>query len=392
MILWFVLPILMGIAMLAYLYRWIHATIRCFLPAWKKGKRRGGAFVGLLVLLAPALYDPATWMLILLHLTVFLLLSDLMAFIFRKAGGKTRQSLRQSGKQPECIRAAAPTLGEKIYRSGIAAILLTACLMGYGTYNIGNVVRTEYTIPTAKDIRPSGYKVALISDLHYGISLEDEDLRKEVERVNREKPDIVVLAGDIVDESTTRSQMESAFTILGKLKSTYGTYYIYGNHDKNNYSRDMAYTVEDLDRNIEKAGIHILQDDSVTINHEISLFGRADMGEIGFTRKSAAELLAKADPKKEVVVLDHVPTDYESVAKAGGDLILSGHTHAGQIWPAGLLMDAFHINELSYGEKKIGHLTGLVTSGIAGWGFPIRTEKHSEYVIINIVPKKAGSK
>ncbi len=332
--------------------------------------------------LAPALLNALTWMLVLLHLTVFLLLSDWVAFIFRKA----------EGRQPDDAGAAAPSRWGKIYRSGIAAILLTACVIGYGAYNIGNVVRTEYTIPTAKDIRPSGYKVALISDLHYGISLDDEKLQQEVERVNREKPDIVVLAGDIVDESTTRVQMESAFTILGKLKSTYGTYYVYGNHDKNNYSRDMAYTVEDLDRNIEKVDIHILQDDSVTINHEISLFGRADMGEIGFTRKSAAELLAKADPKKEVVVLDHVPTDYESVAKAGGDLILSGHTHAGQIWPAGLLMDALHINERSYGEKKVGHLTGLVTAGIAGWGFPIRTEKHSEYVIINIVPKEAGVK
>lgn len=391
MILWFVLPIIMGIAMLIYLHHWIYKGLQCFCPVWKKGRRRIVSVLVLLLILTPMLRDSLTWMLVLLHLTAFLLLSDLVVFIWRRTSRRKNHADQTREETPNHQQPKPPvalTGREKIYRSGIIAILLTACIMGYGVYNISNVVRTEYTVPTAKDIRASGYRVALLSDLHYGISLDDDELRQEVERINGENPDIVVLAGDIVDESTTRSQMESAFTILGNLRSTYGTYYIYGNHDKNNYSRELEYTVEDLNRNIEKAGIHILEDDSATIHQEVTLVGRGDMEEIGFTRKSAEELLSKADPKQELVVIDHVPADYTNVAKAGGDLILSGHTHGGQIWPAGLLMDAFHINELSYGEKKIGNLTGLVTSGIAGWGFPIRTEKHSEYVIINIVPEK----
>lgn len=387
MILWFVLPIIMGIAMLAYLYHWIYKGLTCFCPDWKKGRQRVAAIVILLVLLAPALWVMLTWILVLVHLTAFLLLSDCVVFIWRRAKRKRQSSNSNQNGEPYPAKYDVTPRPEKIYRSGIVAILLTACVMGYGGYNISNVVRTEYTIPTAKDIRASGYRVALLSDLHYGISLDDEELRQEVKRINREKPDIVILAGDIVDESTTRRQMESAISILGNLKSTYGTYYVYGNHDKNNYSLEPAYTVEDLNRNIEKAGIHILEDESVTIHHEVTLIGRGDVDEIGFTRKSAKDLLSKADPKQELVVIDHVPTDYANVAKAGGDLTLSGHTHGGQIWPAGLLMDAFHINELNYGEKKNGNLTALVTSGIAGWGFPIRTEKHSEYVIIHIVPE-----
>ena len=86
-------------------------------------------------------------------------------------------------------------------------------------------------------------------------------------------------------------------------------------------------------------------------------------------------------------MLDHQPSDYENVKNAGCDLIISGHTHAGQIWPAGLFATLFHFDELNYGEIQQGNFHAVVTSGIAGWGYPIRTEKHSEYVVLNIVPE-----
>ena len=74
-------------------------------------------------------------------------------------------------------------------------------------------------------------------------------------------------------------------------------------------------------------------------------------------------------------------------AIVGTALILSGHTHAGQILPIGLISPMFHMNDLNYGYVKEGNLNEIVTSGIAGWRYPIRTEKHSEYVIIDIKNK-----
>lgn len=266
-------------------------------------------------------------------------------------------------------------------------MILTALVIGYGRYNMFHVVRTEYTVHTQKDIRSEGYRLALLSDLHYGISMDDDQLQKEADRISAEKPDFVVLDGDIVDESTTLSQMQSAFRILGSIDSKYGIYYTYGNHDKNNYTSTPNYTADQLAETIKENKIHILEDDTAEINQEITLIGRAVRGDGNADRREISKLTSKLDKSQEWIVLDHQPSDYKNVKKAGCDMVLSGHTHAGQIWPAGLFTSLFHFDELNYGKIQRGNLNAVVTSGIAGWGYPIRTERHSEYVILNIVPE-----
>ena len=85
-----------------------------------------------------------------------------------------------------------------------------------------------------------------MSDLHYGVSMNDNNLQNVVNRISAEQADIVVLDGDIVDENTTSEQMQSAFRILGQADSTYGVYYVYGNHDKNNYAAKPNYSAEEM--------------------------------------------------------------------------------------------------------------------------------------------------
>lgn len=319
-------------------------------------------------LILPAVRIYGIWFIVLLHLTGFLLLTDGIVLIAREVRKKKEWSKAWT----------------KVYRSGLIAVVLTAIVIGYGRYNIFHVVRTEYTVQTNKDIRDGGYRMVLLSDLHYGVSMDDHDLQKVVDRINKEKADIVVLDGDIVDESTTLKEMQSAFKILGQADSTYGIYYIYGNHDKNHYASEPNYSAEQLAKTIKENNIHILEDDTAVINDEIALIGRADRGDGNESRQAIADLTSDLDAKQEWIVLDHQPSDYANVEKAGCDVILSGHTHAGQIWPAGLFASVFHFDELNYGEKQQGNLHALVTSGIAGWGYPIRTEKHSEYIVVNL--------
>lgn len=369
---WVILPIVCVIAVAIYLYRKVKAMVSCFASNWSPKRQRIITAIAALILIVPAVRIYGIWFIILLHLTAFLLITDGIVLILKKVRKNKEWS----------------KLCEKIYRSGVIAVVLTVIVIGYSRYNIFQVVRTEYTLKTQKDIRSEGYRLVLLSDLHYGVSMNDEQLQKVAHRISGENPDIVVLDGDIVDENTTPVQMESAFKILGTIDSKYGIYYTYGNHDKNNYSTTPNYTVDQLVENIKENDIQILEDDTTVINGEIALIGRADRGDGNENRQEISELTSKLDENQEWIVLDHQPSDYENVKKAGCDIILSGHTHAGQIWPAGLFASLFHFDELNYGKMQQDNFNAVVTSGIAGWGYPIRTEKHSEYVVLDIVPEE----
>ena len=184
-----------------------------------------------------------------------------------------------------------------LYKSGICAVVLTAAVISYGYYNMYHVRETEYTVETGKTIQKEGYRMAVVSDLHYGISLNGEQLQKAISRIEAENPDFVILDGDIVDERTTREEMEEAFSILGSMTSKYGIFYVYGNHDKNAYTTTPNYTAEELAETIRQSGIIILEDDRAEINGELLLIGRGDKGERN-GRKEISELTEGQDPEK----------------------------------------------------------------------------------------------
>lgn len=277
----------------------------------------------------------------------------------------------------------------RIYGCGLLPILITICIMGYGYVNMRTVTEVKYTVETPKTIAESGYQIALLSDIHFGTTMDSEKLGEYVERVNKKKPDIVVLDGDIVDENSTKKEMQDCFKQLGKLKSTFGTVYIYGNHDRASYSSVPFFTEEELESAITENGIKVLRDSVWEVDDNLVMVGREDRGySEDDTRKSTKELLADIDKDKYILLADHQPVELDDNAKAGVDLMLSGHTHGGQIWPVGLITDVLGFGELNYGEKKIDDFTAIVTSGMAGWGYPVRTGHHSEFAMISVVNSK----
>lgn len=366
---WMVLPALAVIAFTGYLFFSAYRGVGFFLKKWSKAKQRILAAVITVLLLVP-MRGSLFWFIVLAHFAVMLLLVDLVFAIVKKV------------KKKELPKSAMV-----LWRSGIYAVFFTAVIVGYGRYNMNHVIKTEYEVTTDKKIREDGYRLALIADLHYGISLSHEGLLEVTEEISKENPDVVVLAGDIVDERTTLEQMKDAFATLGSISSTYGVYFTYGNHDKSLYSNTPNYTVEQLEEAAVAAGITILEDMAADINSELLLIGRADRS-YASDRASVAELTARKNADNMWIVLDHQPADYDEVEKAGCDMVLSGHTHAGQIWPLGLFAQMFHLDEMSYGHENRNQMDMLVTSGMAGWGIAFRTEKHSEYVIISIRPSQ----
>lgn len=264
----------------------------------------------------------------------------------------------------------------KIYL--ILPVIFSILSVIYGLYNIYDIKSVSYEI-SSNNILNNSYKGILISDLHYGIATRKEGLEKVVIEINELNPDFVFLAGDIVDESTTLGGMKECFKILGSLKTNYGIFYSYGNHDENIYNNEKNYSKEILSNNIVNNGIVILEDESYRINDELTIIGRSN----GY-KKSISDLVSNVNSDDFKIVLAHIPVDYKSNKDNNIDLVLSGHTHAGQIFPIKLFEELFRTSEMVYGYEKDGSLNKIVTSGIAGWGIPIRTNGHSEYVILNI--------
>lgn len=261
-------------------------------------------------------------------------------------------------------------------------IALTAGLLIYGLINMGQVQQTSYTLTTDKPIRTQGYRVAFLSDLHYGTIQNPALLPDYVNQINALQPDIIILGGDIVEEGTSRDAMQQAFTQLGRLQADFGVYYIYGNHDRHMVPISGAYSDAELASAIESNGIHILEDESLLLNREIFLIGRADAA----GPRADIDALAQNAPENAYIIsLDHQPGDTKASQAAGVDLTLSGHTHAGQIFPAGYVIALF--GGMPYGLYQTGNCTSIVSSGFAGWGFPIRTQGVCEYVIVDIFPE-----
>ena len=262
----------------------------------------------------------------------------------------------------------------------IIPILCTAAVTLYGYFNIHNLVETDYTLITQKELSKD-YCAVLLSDIHYGTTVHKEYINKLVRKVNQKNPDVILLCGDIVDERTSYAQMKEIFSLLSNMKSKYGIYFVYGNHDRSVYTSSPSFTDAQLKSAIESNNISILKDQSLCINGEMILIGRDDKS---VKRKTVSEIMKNTDRNKFILMMDHQPDEFYEKNNEGVDLQVSGHTHAGQIFPTGLLIDTFHTSDLNYGCKVMSKLTAIVSSGVSGWGIPIRTEGHSEYVVINI--------
>lgn len=257
-------------------------------------------------------------------------------------------------------------------------LLLTSSILGYGIYNLHHIKPTSYTLFTDKDIEPT--KIVFLADLHYPTGMTPYSLTKLVSHLEKENPDFYALGGDIVDEFTTKDEMETVFAELGKLSQVAPVYYVYGNHDNQHYSSQPVFTKEEIKKELEQNQIQVLQD-TVVQTDAITLIGREDAEEKD--RKSLEELAGPTEDTYKIV-LDHQPIELDNCIQNDIDLQISGHTHRGQIFPLGFLSNLFRVNEHDYGIKQQEGFTQITSSGVNGWGFPLRTEGKSEYVVIHI--------
>jgi len=280
-----------------------------------------------------------------------------------------------------------PIFIDRIYSLGIIPVVCVMIVIGYSYIHMQDVKHVEYQIQTNKSISQN-YRVALISDLHYPNTMDFSKLSTYCDKISKEDVDLVILAGDIVDEKTSKQEMQEAFMALGNIRSRLGIYYVYGNHDQALYSFPSPFTVEELEQSILDQNITILSDSVQQLTDDLTIIGRQDRSIVqNNVRLSSKELLANVDQDDFLLIVDHQPKDLAINDQNGYDLQVSGHTHGGQMFPVGLMTDLLGFGEMNYGYRQMEHLQVIVTSGIAGWGYPLRLGSQSEYVIINIIGK-----
>lgn len=297
---------------------------------------------------------------VMIHLFIFWMLCDLVVKIVRMISGKK---------------------SEKNW-AGAAAIAVTAVYLAFGWYFAHHIDITNYQLRSDK-IKGQGMRIALIADSHLGITLDGEKFAEQMKRIDECKPDIVIVAGDYVDDESKRSDMERSCQALGEINAKYGVYFVFGNHDKGYYSEGYRdFSEDDIRKSLTSNGVIILEDEICSIGDDFLLVGRNDRS--NKERLTMEELVNDIDKSKYCIVSDHQPNDYDAEADAGADLVLSGHTHGGPLFPAGQIGVLMGANDSFYGLEHRKDTDFIVTSGISGWALPFKTGTKSEIVIVDI--------
>ncbi|MDA3893276.1 MAG: metallophosphoesterase [Salinivirgaceae bacterium] len=221
-------------------------------------------------------------------------------------------------------------------------------------------------------------KVALVTDIHMGHIIGNKRVSKLIDQLNKQSPDLVLFGGDLVDHNPLPVIKENMGEHFDRLNPPLGKFAVTGNHE---YIGKPDISIDYL----SKFGIQYIRDTIVNVNDVLYIIGREDREMPRFNgknRQNVSKLVNGEAENKLVILMDHQPVEYNSVAKAGIDLMVSGHTHKGQFWPFGMITK--RVFELDWGLKKKGNTHFYVSSGYGTWGPPVRIGSRPEIVIFNI--------
>lgn len=276
-------------------------------------------------------------------------------------------------------------------------IVLTGVTSIYGIINAKIVRTTEYKITINKD--GGNFKemtIAMFGDPQFGYNIGEYHLKQAVDIINKNDVDIVYVVGDIFDNQYSAiKHPDKLIDLFNQIKSKYGMYAVLGNHDvEEPILCGFTFNDDDLENKlaskemldfIKKSGMVLLYDENVIINDSVNLYGRADqerpnLGNI--TRKESGDIFKEVDTTKPLFVLDHEPREYDELEKAGVDLMMAGHTHDGQLWPAKIATDIIWENPYGLWVKNAFH--AITTSGLGLFGPNMRVGTIAEVCIIHV--------
>ena len=260
-------------------------------------------------------------------------------------------------------------LTTKMVGTGVVGLLVI--LLMIGTYFAYSPVVRNVTIEIDKP--GENMRVVMASDFHLGLLSGKGHLEKFVALSNEQDPDLVLLAGDLVDDSPQRFINKGMGEVMKNLQATYGVYGIPGNHEY--YGKELPQFIQAM----AESNVNILMDETILVANRFYLTGREDL-----TNGKRLPLSELQPESKDMpwFVMNHTPNDLEEPAQLGVDFHVSGHTHRGQMWPNHHITE--RIFELDYGHRQIEQMHALVSSGFGFWGPPTRLGSQSELWVIDV--------
>ena len=282
--------------------------------------------------------------------------------------------------------------------AGAICTVLIIFFSARGIFHAKYIKVSSYDVLINKTIpKGNSMKIVLLADTHFGYNSGILHAKELVRKINKQKPDLVCIAGDIFDnEYDAIRDPDRIEKILQQIKSTYGVYACWGNHDLNeeilagftfkHKGNDLS-DIKDprMKKFLEDSNIHILEDESVLINDSFYVIGRKDASlteKIHETRKAPAQLTEGLDRDKPIIMIDHQPKELQELADAGIDLDLCGHTHDGQTFPGNFTIKLMWENPCGLLMKD--NMTNITTSGAGVWGPAMRLGTDSEICSIDI--------
>jgi len=304
----------------------------------------------------------AHWMGIFMYLLLFFLLADFVILF---------------GRLVRIIPSPAPQILR--FFAGLLVILLTTGVTCYGVYNANQLKQVSYQLRLNEHANSADLKIVMVSDLHLGAVGSERRLEGIVQAINAQNPDLVCIVGDITNGNYHAIQdPERAIAQFKSITAPLGVYACLGNHDAGStFTETLGF--------FKQSNIILLNDESVVIANRLILAGRLDPSPIGtfgtLTRSDTLGL--PAEPDLPIIVMDHNPIKVGEYGPAV-DLILSGHTHKGQLFPGSLITSAMYVVDHGHYQKDAAAPHIVVSSGAGTWGPPMRVGTQSEIVSITL--------
>lgn len=311
-------------------------------------------------ILKPILLIGTSWMVFIGYTTALFLIYDLFKFLGRKFDKIHKLNLQRVSVK-------------RIYI--IISLIIIISSMTYGHYRFWHPVVTELDLKVDKKVDGlKSLRVVMVADVHAGHLIDKKVLNMYVDKIMEQKPDVILLVGDIIDYDLPPLIDQKMDEEFRRLKAPYGVYVSTGNHEyRLNGEEKIAWLGSET-------GMTMLRDTAIKVADKFYIVGRED--DHAEKRKPLSDIMQHVDKQLPVIVMNHEPKKLSEESTEQVDLAVYGHTHNGQLFPNNLIMSLIY--EVGHGYKKKENTHIYVTSGLGLAGPQYRIATISEIVVLNL--------